>query len=95
MLSMMMHEKNDTILYLMPIKAMMTRLEGAMTTTRLPHFEAMEGLIVVATTAMPVPLVSPLSEEYIEQIEAIAGTQNIHKFNSFASLLQEIDKLKE
>ncbi len=76
-------------------KAMMTRLEGAMTTTRLPHFEAMEGLIVVATTAMPVPLVSPLSEEYIEQIEAIAGTQNIHKFNSFASLLQEIDKLKD
>jgi len=75
-------------------KAMMARLEGAMTTTRLPHFEAMEGLIVVATTATPVPLMSPLSEEYIEQTEAIAGTQNIQKFNSFAALMQEIDKIK-
>ncbi len=75
-------------------KAMMSRLEGAMTTTRLPHFEATEGLIIVATTAMPVPLMSPLSEEYIEQTEAIAGTQSIQKFNSFAALMQEIDKIK-
>lgn len=87
--------KNRYDLVLDAYKAMMARLEGAMTTTRLPHFEAMEGLIVVANTAMPVPLVSPLSEEYIKQIEDIAGTQNIKKFNSFASLLQEIDKLKD
>jgi len=75
-------------------KAMMARLEGAMTTTRLPHFEDIEGLIVKTKNATPVPVISPLSDGYTQQIETIAGTQNTQKFNSFASMLQEIDKLK-
>lgn len=75
-------------------KAMMTRLEGAMTTTRLPHFENIEGLLVKTKNAMPVPVMSPLSDGYAQQIEAIAGTQNIQKYDSFATMLQEIDKLK-
>jgi CRISPR-associated protein Cst2 len=75
-------------------KAMMARLEGAMTTTRLPHFEDLEGLIVKTKNATPVPVISPLSDGYTQQIETIAGTQNTQEFNSFASMLQEIDKLK-
>lgn len=75
-------------------KAMLTRLEGAMTTTRLPHFEECEGIIVTSRNAMPVPVISPLVENYAQQIETIAGQQNIQKFDSLASMLQEIDKLK-
>jgi CRISPR-associated protein Cst2 len=75
-------------------KAMMTRLEGAMTTTRLPHFEDFEGILVKTKNASPVPVISPLTDGYTQQIESIAGTQNTQKFNSFASMLQEIDKLK-
>jgi len=75
-------------------KAMMTRLEGAMTTTRLPHFEDLEGIIVKTKNASPVPVMSPLTDGYTQQIETIAGTQNTQKFNSFATLLQEMDKLK-
>jgi len=37
---------------------------------------------------------SPLSEEYLKQTEDIAGIQNVQKFNSFATLMQEIDKIK-
>lgn len=75
-------------------KAMMTRLEGAMTTTRLPHFEDFDGAIVKAKNATPVPVISPLVESYVQQIETIAGEQNVQKFSSFASMLQEIDKIK-
>jgi CRISPR-associated protein Cst2 len=75
-------------------KSMMARLEGAMTTTRLPHFEDFEGLIVKTKNATPVPIISPLTEDYATQIETIASAQNIQKFNSFASMLQEVDKLK-
>lgn len=75
-------------------KAMLTRLEGAMTTTRLPHFEECEGMIVTSRSAMPVPIISPLVENYVQQIETIAGKQNTQKFDSFASMPKEIDKLK-
>jgi CRISPR-associated protein Cst2 len=75
-------------------RAMMTRLEGAMTTTRLPHFGDFEGVIAKTENALPVPVISPLTDNYTQQMETIAGTQNIQEFNSFASMLQEIDKLK-
>jgi CRISPR-associated protein Cst2 len=75
-------------------KAMLTRLEGAMTTTRLPHFEEYKGLIVISQNAMPVPVISPLVENYAEQIKTIVKQQNIHEFDSLALMLQEIDKLK-
>lgn len=75
-------------------KAMMSRLEGAMTTTRLPHFEDFEGLIVKTKNATPVPIISPLADGYAQQIEAIVSAQNIQKFNSFASMMEEVDKLK-
>jgi len=75
-------------------KAMMTRLEGAMTTTRLPHFETFEGVIAKTENASPVPVISPLTDGYAQQMETIVGTRNIQRFNSFASMLQEIDRLK-
>jgi CRISPR-associated protein Cst2 len=75
-------------------KTMFLRLEGAMTTTRLPHLEACEGIIVKSGNADPVPIISPLVDKYIEEAKAIAK-ESINEFTSFASLLQEMDKLKE
>ncbi|MGB9779034.1 MAG: DevR family CRISPR-associated autoregulator [Candidatus Bathyarchaeales archaeon] len=75
-------------------KAMMTRLEGAMTSTRLPHFGDFTGVIVETPNAFPVPVISPLKDDYIQQIEAVANPANVHKFDSLASLSQEIDRLK-
>jgi len=75
-------------------KAMLIRLEGAMTTTRLPHFEECEGIIVESRNATPVPMISPLADDYIKQIENITTEHAIHRFTSIASLLQEIDNLK-
>ena len=55
---------------------MMTRLEGAMTTTRLPHFENIEGLLIKTKNAMPVPVMSPLSDGYVQQIEACRNAKH-------------------
>jgi CRISPR-associated protein Cst2 len=76
-------------------KAMLLRLEGAMTTTRLPHLEGCNGIIVKSKNANPVPIISPLVDNYTEEVKAIAKEEGIHEFTTFASLLQEIDKLKE
>lgn len=75
-------------------KAMMTRLEGAMTSTRLPHFGDFTGLIVKTTSAFPVPLISPLKDNYVQQVEAIANPKDIYKFDSLTSMLQRIDELR-
>jgi len=75
-------------------KSMMMRLEGAMTTTRLPHVETVEGAIVISTQTQPVPLISPLNDGYIDQIEKIVSPEKIRKFASLAELLQRLDELK-
>jgi len=75
-------------------KAMMTRLEGAMTSTRLPHFGDFTGIIVKTINAFPVPVLSPLKDDYTQQIQTIVNLENIYKFDSLTSLLQGIDKLK-
>jgi len=75
-------------------KAMLTRLEGAMTTTRLPHFGDFTGIIVKSKSAFPVPIISPLKDDYIQEVEAIAGAQNVHRFDSLKLMIEEIDRLK-
>ncbi|MEM3694884.1 MAG: DevR family CRISPR-associated autoregulator [Candidatus Bathyarchaeia archaeon] len=76
-------------------KAMMTRLEGAMTSTRLPHLGDFTGLIVKTVNAFPVPIISPLKDDYMHQIETVVSPRNMHKFDSLTSMLQVIDKLKD
>jgi len=61
--------------YQLALKAYQTmflRTDGAMTSTRLPHLEAFEGIIVVSRANFPVPVISPLKEGYREEIEALA-----------------------
>lgn len=78
-------------------KAMMLRLEGAMTTTRLPHMGTCEGVIVWSDNAMPVPVLSPLAQDYISQLESITGRVKCRaeKFSNLDALLQKLDNLKK
>ena len=76
-------------------KSMFMRTEGAMTTTRLPHVESIEGALVLSSSAHPVPLLSPLQEDYLEQIEEVAGSDNIRRFNRLSELLKTLEELKE
>jgi len=76
-------------------KSMMMRLEGAMTTTRLPHFGAFEGVIVTSQKGVPVPIVSPLIEGYKDQVKKISKGANIKEFGSLSEFLVTMDTLKE
>ncbi len=75
-------------------KAMLSRLEGAMTTTRLPHTSEIDGLIIKTVNAMPVPLITPLKDDYKEQLEKIIKSENIQKFDSLPNALEKLDELK-
>jgi len=75
-------------------KSMMIRLEGAMTTTRLPHFGSFDGVIVTSQKGIPVPVISPLLDGYKEQIKSIAGSDNVKEFMSLTDYLKALDELK-
>lgn len=78
-------------------QAMFLRIEGAMTATRLPHTENFEGVIVVSRSNYPVPVISPLKDDYIQEIEkintSIGDSIEIKKFNSLAEFVQKINGL--
>jgi len=77
---------------------MFLRTDGAMTTTRLPHTERFEGVIVVSSPRTPVPVISPLTDSYIDQIREIAGQRDsieLLEFDSLPSFIRETDKLVE
>ena len=86
-------------LVLKAYQAMFMRPEGAMTSTRLPHTEDFEGLIIVSKTNVPVPIISPLRGDYKTQIEAIQsgigseGNIDIMDFDSVSGFVGKIKTL--
>jgi CRISPR-associated protein Cst2 len=73
------------------------RPDGAMTTTRFPHIEGIEGIVLISRHAIPVPMLSPLREDYREKLKTLAEKQNIEfkEFNDFdelANILSELQK---
>jgi len=78
-------------------KAMFIRVEGAMTTTRLPHIMDCSGAIVISKRPMPVCVLSPLQENYLEETNCIAKRENfeVQEFKSLAELLEKLDLLKK
>ncbi|MFQ6119720.1 MAG: DevR family CRISPR-associated autoregulator [Methanosarcinales archaeon] len=79
-------------------QAMFLRTEGAMTTTRLPHTENFEGVIVVSKTNYPAPVISPLRNDYIDQVKKIntaLGGNNfeIIEFSSISEFVEKIEGL--
>ena len=66
------------------------RPDGAMTTTRFPHIEGIEGIVLISRQAVPVPMLSPLREDYREKLETMAEKQGIE-----AKRFDDIDKLMD
>jgi CRISPR-associated protein Cst2 len=71
------------------------RPEGAMTATRLPHIEDFHGMIVLSKANYPVPILSPLKDNYQEEMRAIRDT--INKTETVTALIEllEFNTIKE
>lgn len=81
-------------------QAVFLRTEGAMTTTRLPHAENFEGTIVVSRTNYPAPVISPLKDDYLQQIEIIKtnignNSLEVKNFKSLAEFVQKINEIMD
>lgn len=80
-------------------QAMFLRTEGAMTTTRLPHTEGFEGIIVISYQNFPVPVVSPLKDSYLNEMENInqelGGIFELKKFKNLDEFVKVINELLE
>ncbi|MBS7251019.1 MAG: DevR family CRISPR-associated autoregulator [Candidatus Freyarchaeota archaeon] len=77
-------------------QAMFLRMDGAMTTTRLPHLEDFEGVIVVSNNNFPAPVVSPLNNGYKEKLKGIQSqidTFEILEFNSISDFVNRINEI--
>ena len=72
------------------------RTDGAMTSTRLPHLEGIEGVVVVGTRRQPVPVLSPLSASYRDEMQALARRTNgleVHPFGNLEGLQAALDEM--
>ncbi|MEM4258785.1 MAG: DevR family CRISPR-associated autoregulator [Candidatus Thermoplasmatota archaeon] len=78
-------------------QAMFLRIEGAMTTTRLPHTEDFKGVIVVSKINYPAPVISPLKDDYITQLEEICTDigNNTFEAKKFDNLQQFTAKIRD
>lgn len=79
-------------------KNMLQRGDGAMTSTRLPHIEGVEGVVAVSRRNAPAPVISPLRDDYAQQLEALAasnGWLTLHQFNTVAEACGILDELAQ
>ncbi|MEO0294268.1 MAG: DevR family CRISPR-associated autoregulator [candidate division WOR-3 bacterium] len=77
-------------------KATFIRTDGAMTSTRLPHIEAVEGIMVISETNFPAPIISPIKDDYITQTENLVKGQkglSNEKFSNLTELCTILDGL--
>lgn len=76
---------------------------GAMRNTQLPHIVNFEGVVSYTTTVLPAPTVSPLKNDYQEDIEGVTealgklhpNTIAVERFGSLAEYTQILQKLVE
>jgi RNA polymerase sigma factor (sigma-70 family) len=73
------------------------RPDGAMTTTRFPHIEGIEGIVLISRQAVPVPMLSPLREDYREKLKTLAEKQGIEckEFDDLDELVNILSELQE
>jgi CRISPR-associated protein Cst2 len=73
------------------------RPDGAMTTTRFPHIGGIEGIVLISRQAVPVPMLSPLREDYREKLKTLAEKQGIEcrEFNDLDELVNILSELQE
>jgi CRISPR/Cas system-associated protein Cas7 (RAMP superfamily) len=73
------------------------RPDGAMTTTRFPHIQGIEGIVLISGQPAPVPMLSPLQDDYREKLQKLAEKQGVEarKFKDFAELLCILSDLRK
>lgn len=75
------------------------QLNGAMRSAQLPHLVSLEGALAYSTKLLPAPLISPLTEDYAAQMEAIGrrlGGGNgvaVTQFSSLGGLAEQLGRL--
>src|SRR5207245_245129 len=85
------------------IEALMSTLikpAGAQRNTQNPHIVGSEGIICTSESYLPAPMISPLAENYREQVEGIRDTLNRIRPDSvqtyrFEDLAAGVGKLQE
>jgi CRISPR-associated protein Cst2 len=76
---------------------------GAQRNTQNPHIVCCEGIVAVSSTRIPAPTVSPLHDNYREQMTKTAaalnriggGTVNVHSFDTLSDGVEALSKLAE
>lgn len=76
-------------------QSMFLRTDGAMTTTRMPHTESFEGIIMVSRTNFPAPVISPLNNNYKTEIKNIQAETNSIDIKEFLSVSEFVSKINE
>jgi CRISPR-associated protein Cst2 len=76
-------------------RAMFLRMDGAMTSTRLPHLEKFEGAVVVTSTNEVAPVFSPLEDDYLSKLNRLKGIdKNLADVHPFNDVVEFVEKLK-
>lgn len=83
---------NAITLVFLPLRWTFKRPDGAMT-TRLQHIEGIEGVVLFARSAVPVPLLSSLRDDYRGKLKKLAEKQGV-KMREFDNLVALTDILK-
>lgn len=78
------------------LRNMLIRPDGAMTTTRLPHLEGIEGAIVFTENVVPAPMVSPLRENFGAVLKEVSSKTNtkVLEFDNEVGLIKHLETLK-
>lgn len=73
------------------------RPDGAMRSTRLPHIERAEGVLIVSAKAVPVPLLSPLRDDYREKLQELAAKQgcDVITFADVDEMVAALERIKQ
>lgn len=75
---------------------------GAKRNTHLPHPDSFEGAIAVSTRRCPAPMVSPLQDSYLHQLDSLAktlnqmngeGTVHLYRFETLAEFGDRVKTL--
>jgi len=89
------NRKNRYQLAINAYKATFMRTEGAMTSTRLPHIEAIEGVVVKSESNFPVPVISPIRDTFIVDVENLTKCHEGLSYQRFTNLKELCDILIE
>lgn len=83
--------KKRALALLDAVSASLIKPTGAMRNTQLPHIAGFQGAIAVSKTSIPAPSISPLLEDYQDEIKGIA--ENLNRLQKDTIILKEVDTL--